>query len=77
MKLLPETQDVLVDYRMPIVFVYFYFCIFEVHVSCRDSVSDPLASGALQYNSMPSDLRPLVHVFLVQESMKLDSLQSV
>lgn len=43
---------------------------------CSDSV-DPLAAGALQYSSMPADLRPLVHVFLVQESMKIDNLQSV
>jgi hypothetical protein len=47
---------------------------------CRESVSqaDPQqnAYDSAVYGAKPGD-RPLVHVFLVQESMQLDSLQSV
>lgn len=59
--ILPETQDILVDYPMPY----------------REEIDGYIPKKHLGKTSIPSIDRPLVHIFLVQENMALDTMEAV
>jgi len=59
--ILPETQDILVDYPMPY----------------REEIDGYIPKRYLGKTSIPSIDRPLVHIFVVQENMALDTMEAV
>eukprot|EP01034_Spumella_vulgaris_P038795 gene38795-47913_t len=60
-KLLNETANTFADFRLPLV----------------EPRSDGTGSASSPVNALYAAQRPLVHVFLVQESMRIDAMQAV
>jgi len=59
--ILPETQDILVDYPMPY----------------RAEIDGLIPKKYVGATSIPADERPLIHIFLIQETMALDAMEAV
>ena len=59
--ILPETQDILVDYPMPY----------------RADIDGMIPKKYIGTTSIPATERPLIHIFLIQENMALDAMEAV
>lgn len=69
LKLIPELQDVLADYRLPLPAI-------ATPPELRNSTSKK-SSDRGQMLAVPACDRPFVHIFLIQESMRIDTLEAV
>ena len=72
MKLLPEMQQLMIDYPLPLHTTE----VDQVLISKKKKIKgNNIKKNKLYYCS--ANERPLVHVFLIQESMSLDCIQAV